>query len=185
MARREITGAVAGLILLAALAGCSGTAAGPDDAQIDSATVPATVEAGNAHSDTGGCALITSAQVAAATGASIERTSNIGTGCSWSGRAPGASGQELVVSLVQTGDENGDGARVLAEQLAMQEALGSVEQVSELGQQAFSSTHSAPTVWWLQDQQVYSVAVELVPAPAGAVDTAIELAKIASGNLPD
>lgn len=183
MDRRGFAGLAAGLALVAALAGC-GSSPGPSTAQVDEATIPAVVVPPNNDSDTGGCALITPEQVGAATGASIERTSNVGSGCAWLGAADGAGGRELVVSLVRTGNQDGDGPRVFSELLATQEAHGAIEQVPGLGSRAFSSTVSAPTVWWLQDQQVYSVAVELVPPPAGALDMAIELAKVASGNLP-
>ena len=184
MGGQSVSGLVAGVCLTGALTlltGC-GSAAGPTDAQIDSATLPATVAPPNDDSDTGGCALITPEQVAGASGAAISRTSNIGPGCAWS--TSGAGGAELVASLRQLGNQDGNGARVFAETLATQEALGPVEEVAGLGDQAFAAQASAPTVWWVQDQMVYSVAIEVVPAGGLGVGVAVELAKIASGNLP-
>lgn len=184
MGRRDVAGLLAGVCLaagLGVLAGC-GSAPGPTDAQIDAETLPSVVSPPNDHSDTGGCALITPEQVSAAVGAEVVRTSSIGLGCAWIGG--GGTPGELLASLRQVGNQDGDGAREFAKTLATAEDSGPVEQVPGLGEQAFRTTASTPTVWWLQGQQVYAVAVVTAPSTPTSADAALELARIASGNLP-
>lgn len=163
------------------LAGCS-SAPGPTNGEIDAGTLPAAEAPPNEHSDTGGCALITPEQVEAATGVAIDSTSSIGLGCAWI--ASPDSGGELVATLRQIGGEDGNGARAFTQMLATQEGNAPVQQVPGLGTQAFSTESSAPTIWWQQNQRLYSVAIQIAPAGDVGLDEAAQLATIASGNLP-
>lgn len=178
---------LAGAALAASLAltGCS-TTSGPTDTQIKSITLPPTTPVSpNNASATGGCALITPEQVSTATHTAITRTSNIGAGCAWSDDTGGKHGMQLVAGLrVLASDENGDSARDFAYALAKRQSDGPVVPVPGLGEQAFTSDVGVPTVWWQQGQSVYSIAIELAPAYGVGVDAAVELARIASGNIP-
>ncbi|QDQ97010.1 hypothetical protein [Tomitella fengzijianii] len=177
-------GVLAGAVVLAgsAVAGCSDAPAPPSDAELEAITLPSPRPPPNASSDAGPCALLTGAEITQQTGATIDRTSRVAGGCVWQGLSDGTL---PVVDLEVRSNGDGDVMRVYGEVERSARQGGEVQDIDGLGERAFTTSVSAPTVWWVQNGAVYGLSVMLPPGEGtrSGPTAALDLARLASSRI--
>ncbi|WP_182345721.1 hypothetical protein [Tomitella gaofuii] len=178
------TGVLVSAVLVAGavLAGCSDTPAPPSDAQLEAITLPSPELPPNSDSDSGPCALLTGDEITQKTGVAIVRTSQVAGGCVWQGDAGGTL---PVVDLEVKNDGDGDIMRVYGEVERTAQQSGEVQDIDGLGERAFTTSVSAPTVWWVQNGSVYGLSMMLPPGQGthSGPTAALDLARLASSRI--